>query len=61
MAAGRARELCRTGVTKCLMARMDGSRSSELELLTGTKEEILSHPRLLRSLRFGHQDYDALV
>tara|TARA_R100000365_G_C2743302_1_gene72010 strand:- start:305 stop:1345 length:1041 start_codon:yes stop_codon:yes gene_type:complete len=46
---------------KCLIAEMDDSRWTEIGLLTGTKEQIYKHPRLLRSLRFGDEDYDGHV
>lgn len=53
--------LVEIAVGKCLIAEMDGSRWTELGLLTGTKDQIHKHPRLLRSLRFGDDDYDGHV
>lgn len=49
--------LVELAVGKCLIAEMDDSRWTEIGLLTGTKEQIYKHPRLLRSLRFGDDDY----
>jgi len=40
---------------------MDSSRWTELGLVTGTKQIIERHSRLLRSLRFGDEDYDGHV
>ncbi|GAC1378494.1 MAG: hypothetical protein NVSMB48_00040 [Marmoricola sp.] len=48
-------------VGRCLVAVMDSSGWSELGLVTGTYENIQRHPRLLRSLRFGDDDYDGCV
>ncbi len=48
-------------VGKCLGARMTGSKWTELGLLAGTRERLDQHPRLLRSLRFGDDDYQACV
>ena len=48
-------------VGKCLIAEMNESRWTELGLLTGTKEQIYEHPRLLRSLRFNDDDYEGHV
>lgn len=53
--------LVELAVGKCLIAEMDDSRWTELGLLTGTKKQIYSHSRLLRSLRFGDEDYDGHV
>lgn len=43
--------LVELAIGKCLIAEMDDSRWTEIGLLTGTKEQIYKHPRLLRSLR----------
>ena len=49
-------------VGRCLAAEIDnGGRWTELALLTDTEQLINSHPRLLRSLRFGDDDYEACV
>lgn len=48
-------------VGRCLIAVMDASRWTELGLLTDTVKVIDRHPRLLRSLRFGDDDYGACV
>ncbi|MGN6199926.1 abortive infection family protein [Humibacter sp.] len=53
--------LVELAIGKCLIAEMDDSRWTEIGLLTGTKERIYRHPRLLRSLRFGDDDYDGHV
>lgn len=53
--------LVELAVGKCLIAEMDDSRWTEIGLLTGTKDQIYKHPRLLRSLRFGDDDYDGHV
>ncbi|GAB6857927.1 hypothetical protein JCM13591A_20320 [Microbacterium xylanilyticum] len=53
--------LVELAVGKCLIAEMDESRWTELGLVTGTKDRIYEHPRLLRSLRFGDDDYDGHV
>lgn len=48
-------------VGKCLGAVMDASRWTELGLLTSTRDRLAAHPRLLRSLRFGDDDYQGAV
>lgn len=48
-------------VGRCLVDQMDYSSWTELGLLTDTLVRIESHPRLLRSLRFGDEDYAACV
>lgn len=53
--------LVELAVGKCLIAEMDDSRWTEIGLLTGTKDRIYGHSRLLRSLRFGDDDYDGHV
>lgn len=53
--------LLELAVGKCLIGQMSDSRWTELGLITETKEEIFRHPRLLRSLRFGDDDYDGHV
>lgn len=53
--------LVKLAVGRCLVAVMDASKWTELGLLTDTAELIGSHPRLLRSLRFGDDDYDGQV
>ena len=54
--------LVKLAVGRCLAAEMDdGGRWTELALLTDTEQLINSHPRLLRSLRFGDDDYEACV
>jgi hypothetical protein len=49
--------LVELAVGKCLISEMDRSGWTELGLITGTKGEIEQHDRLLRSLRFGDEDY----
>lgn len=44
-------------VGKCLGSLMDKGLWLELGLLTSTRERLESHPRLLRSLFFGDEDY----
>jgi hypothetical protein len=44
-------------VAKAIEAKFDRSMWLELALLTGTRDEILAHPRLLRSLDWGDPDY----
>jgi len=53
--------LVKLAVGRCLIAMMDVSRWTELGLLTDTTERIDNHPRLVRSLRFGDDDYEACV
>jgi hypothetical protein len=53
--------LVELAVGKCLIAEMDSSRWTELGVITGTKQTIEHHSRLLRSLRFGDEDYDGHV
>lgn len=48
-------------IGKCLGALMDASRWTELGLMTGTRDRLVAHPRLLRALRFGDEDYQAAV
>lgn len=48
-------------VGRCLSAVMDASGWAELGLVTGTQARIQNHPRLLRSLRFGDDDYEGCV
>lgn len=48
-------------VGKCLGAVMDASGWTELGLLTGTRDRLAGHPRLLRALRFGDDDYQGVV
>lgn len=48
-------------IGRCLEAVMDESGWTELGLLTDTKAHIYNHPRLLRSLRFGDDDYKGHV
>jgi hypothetical protein len=44
-------------VAKAIEAKFDRSTWLELALLTGTRDEVLAHPRLLRSLDWGDSDY----
>jgi len=53
--------LVKLALGRCLIAVMDVSRWTELGLLTDTTERIDNHPRLLRSLRFGDDDYEGCV
>lgn len=53
--------LVQLAVGRCLVAEMDARRWRELALLTGTQETIEGHDRLLRSLRFGDEDYGDCV
>jgi hypothetical protein len=53
--------LVELAVGKCLIAEMDQDRWTTLAQLTGTKDQIHTHPRLLRALRFGDDDYDGHV
>lgn len=48
-------------VGRCLIATADFGTWNELALLTDSQERIDQHPRLLRSLRFGDDDYDGHV
>jgi hypothetical protein len=48
-------------VGRCLIAQMDYGRWIELGLLTDTSDVITRHPRLLRSLGWGDDDYDGCV
>jgi len=53
--------LVKLAVGRCLIDTMDVSKWTELGLLTDSAERIDAHPRLLRSLRFGDDDYDGHV
>lgn len=53
--------LVKLAVGRCLIDTMDVSKWTELGLLTDSAERIDAHPRLLRSLRFGDEDYDGHV
>jgi len=54
--------LVKLAVGRCMIAVMDdGGRWRELGLLTDTTSLIDNHPRLLRSLHFGDDDYDGHV
>lgn len=53
--------LVELAVGRCLIAEMDAGRWHELGLITGTRERIQGHSRLLRSLRFGDEDYEEHV
>lgn len=53
--------LVKLAVGRCLVAVMDRSKWTELGLLTNTTERIDNHPRLIRSLHFGDDDYDGHV
>lgn len=54
--------LVKLAVGRCMIAVMgDGGRWRELGLLTDTTNLIDNHPRLLRSLHFGDDDYDGHV
>lgn len=48
-------------VAKAINAKFSRSDWIELGLITGMRQEILDHPRLLRSLSFGDEDYFACV
>lgn len=48
-------------VGRCIIATADYGTWNELALLTDTQERVDSHPRLLRSLHFGDDDYDGHV
>jgi hypothetical protein len=48
-------------VGKCLGAMMDRALWLELGLLTGNRDRIQDHPRLLRSLSWGDDDYQGHV
>ena len=48
-------------VGKCLGAVMDAGRWTELGLLTATHDRLTGHRRLLRSLDWGDDDYQACV
>ena len=48
-------------VGRCLIAEMNSSKWTELGLLTNTSDRIDGHPRLLRSLYFGDDDYEGCV
>src|SRR4051794_34871291 len=51
--------LVKLAVGRCLIATMDATKWLELGTITGTRAQVQNHPRLLRSLRFGDDDYDA--
>lgn len=53
--------LVKLAVGRCLIAVMDRGKWTELGLLTDTTELIENHPRLLRSLHFGDDDYEGHV
>ena len=53
--------LVELAVGKCLIAEMDAGRWRELGLKTGTRDVIVGHDRLLRSLSWGDPDYDDCV
>jgi len=55
------KNLIKLAVGKALQAQMDQGKWLELGLLTDTSDRITNHPRLLRSLRFGDDDYDGCV
>ena len=61
MADRRAENLVKLAVGKALQAQMDQGKWLELVLLTDTSDRMTDHPRLLRSLRFGDDDYDGCV
>lgn len=44
-----------------VVAEFDSSNWKELGALTNTLDEVESHPRLLRSLSWGDEDYDGLA
>lgn len=48
-------------VGRCLIATADYGTWNELALLTNTQDRVANHPRLLRSLHFGDDDYDGHV
>jgi hypothetical protein len=48
-------------VGRCLIATADYGTWNELALLTDTQQRIDNHPRLLRSMRFGDDDYEGHV
>lgn len=48
-------------VGKALGALMDKAKWTELGLLTSTRERLEAHPRLLRSLYWGDDDYQGCV
>lgn len=51
-------ELVVVAATRCAVATFDKARWLELGALSGSRDEITDHPRLLRSLSFGDDDYD---
>lgn len=53
--------LIKLAVGRCLIDVMDSTKWLELGTITGFRETIQGHPRLLRSLHFGDDDYDACV
>src|SRR5947208_1443897 len=48
-------------VGKALGSLMERESWTELGLLTSTRDRLQSHPRLLRSLHWGDDDYQACV
>lgn len=48
-------------VGRCIIATADYGTWNELALLTDTQERVDNHPRLIRSLHFGDDDYDGHV
>ncbi len=55
------KNLVKLAVGKALQAQMDHGKWLELGLLTDTSDRIADHPRLLRTLKFGDDDYDGCV
>lgn len=55
------RDLIVTGLKRVIHATFNEDKWEELGYLTGTREVIVRHPRLLRSLRFGDDDYGACI
>ena len=46
---------------RCIVETFDDSKWLELGYLTDTEQLISNHPRLLRSLYFGDEDYEGIV
>lgn len=55
------RNLVKLAVGRCLIDVMDTGKWTELGLLTNTERWIEDHPRLLRALHFGDEDYTGHV
>ena len=53
--------LVELAIGRCMIAQLDEAKWKELGLLTGSEVRINNHPRLLRSLSWGDDDYEGHV